>query len=232
MASERIIIKGTSEGLIVTLGAGAWPSLVNELDQRLAEKASFFKGGRVGLAVGPRQLTRPQLETVGQVLNRHSVTLWAVESESAGTREAAAQLGLEIGLSSPVARPTAPVAASVALINPSDAILVQRTLRSGQIIHHPGHIVVIGDVNPGAEIRAGGSVVVWGRLRGKVHAGAGEGPGESAVVCALQLTPTQLRIGEHIAFSPGNEAGHDLLPEMASVQEGQIVAEPWLRKSE
>jgi septum site-determining protein MinC len=231
MASERIGIKGTSDGLIITLGAGAWPGLIEELDQRLGEKASFFKGGRVGLVVGPRQLTRPQLEAVGQILSRHQISLWAVESESVGTREAAAQLGLEIGLGGPI-KPAAAPAAATAPVSPGEALLVQRTLRSGQVIYHPGHVVVIGDVNPGAEIRAGGSVVVWGRLRGKVHAGAGDGQGESAVVCALHLTPTQLRIGEYITLSPGDETHHDLLPEMASVQQGQIVAEPWPYKGE
>lgn len=226
MSSDRLSIKGTSDGLIITLGAGAWPGLIDELDQRLSEKASFFKGGRVGLAVGPRQLTRSQLEQIGDILNRHKVTLWAVESESPGTQEAAKQLGLEIGLGTPI-RPAVISAASST--STGEALLVQRTLRSGQVIHHPGHIVVIGDVNPGAEIRAGGSVVVWGRLRGTVHAGANasEGQGENAVVCALQLSPTQLRIGDYITRSPADDTDHDIVPEMASVQNGQIVAEPW-----
>ncbi len=221
MANDRITIKGTSSGLIITIGAGVWPGLVEELDSRLSEKASFFKGGRVALHVGARQLTRTQLEIAGQMLARHSVTLWAVESDSPGTREAAAQLGLETGISDqPVATqvdPTEPV---------GDSIVVHRTVRSGQVIHHPGHIIIIGDVNPGAEIRAGGHVFVWGRLRGTVHAGAGA-EGDQAVVCALQLSPTQLRIGNYIARSPAEEAGQTIGPEMASVQHEQIVAEPW-----
>lgn len=225
MSSDRLSIKGTSDGLIITLGAGAWQGLIDELDQRLSEKASFFKGGRVGLAVGPRQLTRLQLEQIGQILNQHKVTLWAVESESPSTQEAAAQLGLEIGLGGVPVRPAVTPPAGSA--SASEALLVQRTLRSGQVIHHPGHVVVIGDVNPGAEIRAGGSVVVWGRLRGTVHAGAGEGQGENAVVCALQLSPTQLRIGDYITRSPTDDTNHDIVPEMASVQGGQIIAEPW-----
>ncbi len=224
MTSDRISIKGTSDGLIITLGSGIWQGLLDELEQRLSEKASFFKGGRVGLAVGPRQLTTLELEQVGQLLNGHNVTLWAVESESPDTVDAAAQLGLEIGLSQPARPASTPVAPSLAQ---GEAILVQRTLRSGQVLHHPGHVVVIGDVNPGAEIRAGGSVVVWGRLRGTVHAGVGEGQGENAVVCALQLSPTQLRIGDFITRSPADDTDHDIVPEMASVQEGQIVAEPW-----
>jgi septum site-determining protein MinC len=223
MSNERITIKGTSDGLIVTIGAGAWPGLVDELNQHLSQKASFFKGGRVALRIGPRQLTRLQLESVGRVLSRHNVSLWAVESDSPGTRQAAAQLGLETDLS-PKQAPVIPVTSPPE----ENSIVVQRTLRSGQIIHHPGHVVVIGDVNPGAEIRAGGSVVVWGRLRGMVHAGVGkEGLGEQAVVCALQLSPTQLRIGDYITRSPADEGDQEIVPEMASVQDGQIVAEPW-----
>lgn len=223
MSSDRINIKGTSDGLIITLGAGSWPGLVEELEQRLGEKASFFKGGRVGLAVGSRQLTLQELEQIGQTLNRHNVTLWAVESDSPDTQEAAVQLGLETSLGLPV-RPAA-VPAAAAPVGQGDAMLVQRTLRSGQVVHHPGHVVVIGDVNPGAEIRAGGSVVVWGRLRGTVHAGTGGD--KNAVVCALQLSPTQLRIGDYITRSPADDTDHEIVPEMASVQDGQIVAEPW-----
>jgi septum site-determining protein MinC len=163
-----------------------------------------------------------QLEQIGQILNQHKVTLWAVESESRA-QEAAAQLGLEIGLGG-AGRAVLPYR-RVGLSG--EALLVQRTLRSGQVIHHPGHVVVIGDVNPGAEIRAGRSVIVWGRLRGTVHAGAGEGQGENAVVCALQLSPTQLRIGDYITRSPTDDTNHDIIPEMASVQGGQIVAVPW-----
>ena len=59
-------------------------------------------------------------------------------------------------------------------------------------------MLVLGDVNPGAEVVAGGSVVVWGRLRGVVEAGQAEGSGP-AVVCALDLAPTQLRLGTALA---------------------------------
>jgi septum site-determining protein MinC len=224
MSSDRVVIKGTSDGLIITIGAGAWPGLLDELNEHLGQKASFFKGGRVALRVGPRQLTRPQLETMGQLLKNHQISLWLVESDSAGTQEAAVELGLEIErLPRQAATPT-----EVEELPKGDSIVVQRTLRSGQVIYHPGHVVVIGDVNPGAEIRAGGNVVVWGRLRGTVHAGIGDnGWGDRAIVCALQLAPTQLRIGEFLSRSPGHETELDVMPEIASVQDNQIVAEVW-----
>jgi septum site-determining protein MinC len=223
MPTDRIVIKGTSSGLIITIGRGVWPGLLEDLDRSLGEKASFFKGGRVALHVGPRQLTRLQLETAGQILSRHHVTLWAVESDAPGTREAARQLGLETNLSPP--RPVVdPAQNSESLGNSS---VIQRTLRSGQVIHHSGHVVIIGDVNPGAEVRAGGSVVVWGRLRGSVHAGVENDYGERAVVCALQLSPMQLRIGGRVSRSPAENNDHEIMPEMATVQDGQIVAEAW-----
>ncbi len=225
MSDDRIIIKGTSDGLIITLGAGGWSGLMEELDRRLGEKASFFKGGRVALRVGLRQLLASELEVAGQVLNRHQVTLWAVDSDSVDTKAAAAELGLETGLATErqAGAPSQGPAAK------GDSLVVQRTLRSGQVIYHPGHVVIIGDVNPGAEVRAGGSVVIWGRLRGTIHAGMNDQLKDTAVVCALQLTPTQLRIGDYIARSPAETDPHDVMPEMAFVQDGRIVAEAWKR---
>jgi len=243
MSQARINIRGTSDGVVVNIGAGDWNSLVAELTARLEQAASFFKGGRVALYVGPRQLSRDEVEHLGALFQQHAMSLWAVVGDSEETRQAVIALGLETELAAP--RPPArmePGRASGAaqLPRPPDeageeelpaeggAVLVRRTLRSGQTVRHTGHVVVIGDVNPGAEIIAGGDVVVWGRLRGTVHAGAGGD--DDAVVCALMLAPTQLRIGGHIARSPGGEPGRRVLPEVASVQGDQIVAKPWGEK--
>jgi septum site-determining protein MinC len=106
------------------------------------------------------------------------------------------------------------------------ATLIHRTLRSGFSIKFPGHVVVIGDINPGAEIIAGGDVVVWGRLRGMVHAGADGN--ELAVVCALDLSPTQLRIANRIAVTPQRRGKAQ--PEMVRIQNGQVQAVPWESK--
>jgi septum site-determining protein MinC len=75
------------------------------------------------------------------------------------------------------------------------------TLRGGQTLHNLGNIVVIGDVNPGAELIASGDILVFGALRGVAHAGAQGDLG--ARVVALELAPTQLRIATMIAASDG-----------------------------
>jgi len=86
---------------------------------------------------------------------------------------------------------------------------------------------VLGDVNPGAEVVAGGDVVVVGALRGLAHAGA-EG-NEQATIWALELAAKQLRIAEVVAIAP-EEAEPGGGPERARVENGQIVIEPWGRK--
>ncbi len=220
-----VTIKGIRDGLLVTLGGGDWNHLLAELENRLGKPATFFTGARVALEVGGRALSTAEIEAARDLLARQAITLWAVVSESPATQEAARQLELDTTLPShapEVDKSTEePAAESADLL----ALLVHRTLRSGQALRHVGHVVLIGDVNPGAEIIAGGDVVVWGKLRGTVHAGAmGD---ESRVVCALELAPTQLRIGSLVARSPDERKGRRIKPEMACVSQGQIVVEPW-----
>jgi septum site-determining protein MinC len=220
----EITIKGIREGLLVTVSDGeGWPEASQALLARIDQKADFFRGARLALAVGARALSAVDLGRLRDALADRQVNLWAVLSESPLTQKTAQTLGLNVALPT-----SAPQAAQPEVEMDSEeageaAALVRRTLRSGRSIRHRGHVVVIGDVNPGAEIVAGGDIVVWGRLRGIAHAGA-DGNSQ-AVVCALDLSPTQLRIASHIAISPARK--DEPKPEMARVKEGQIVAERW-----
>ena len=231
MSSEKISIKGIRHGLLVTFTdpagntgqASTWDDLLAELQRRLTASPSFFKGGRVSLDVGALSLAEDDLRHVRDLLIKHDVTLHAVVSRDAETEAAAQALGLVVDLG---LDPRPPSASPSDQAEPrlGEAVLWQRTLRAGQSIRHPGHVIVIGDVNPGAEIVAGGHVIVWGKLRGMVHAGAtGD---ERAWVCALDLSPTQLRIAGHITRSP-EERQRRSVPEVATVRDGQIVAVPW-----
>lgn len=100
------------------------------------------------------------------------------------------------------------------------------TLRGGQTLHHDGNVVVVGDVNPGAELVATGDVLVFGRLAGVAHAGA-QGD-EDARVYALDLDATQLRIATFIAADAenGSARGGAARAEAALVREGRIVIVP------
>jgi septum formation inhibitor MinC len=139
----------------------------------------------------------------------------------------------------------APAVQSSVMVHPDEPDMVQRisappylyrgTLRSGQVFRHAGPIIVVGDVNPGAQVVSGGDVYVWGRLRGIIHAGAmGD---ETAQIAAVDFEPLQVRIANYIAISPKAEARDPGRwfwkrrttgrPEIARVINGQIVVDQW-----
>lgn len=74
----------------------------------------------------------------------------------------------------------------------SETKFIRTSLRSGQKIEFEGSVVVLGDVNGGAEVIAGENVIVLGIIRGMVHAGA-KGNKE-AIISAQSIEATQIRI--------------------------------------
>jgi septum site-determining protein MinC len=75
---------------------------------------------------------------------------------------------------------------------------------------------------------AEGDVIVWGHLRGIVHAGVGGD--DEAVVCALRMNPTQLGIAGVTSRFPSTDTGYLLEvqpPELARIENGRIVVEAW-----
>ncbi len=102
------------------------------------------------------------------------------------------------------------------------------TVRGGQSLHQVGHLVVVGDVNPGAELVASGDILVFGALRGVAHAGA-QGDLEARVY-ALRLQPTQLRIATLIAAD--QQTANDGVAEVAHVREGRIAIVPYDRMTD
>ena len=219
--SATVQIKGIREGLLVTLGDGAWAELLETLFKQIENQTSFFHGARLAVDVGNHILYAAELGGLRDRLSEHNISLWAVIGNSSTTIQTARVLGLATRLHVP--RPERAIRPMDTNLSGENAVLVQRTLRSGFKLAHPGHVVVIGDVNPGAEIIAGGSVVVWGRMGGVVHAGVDGN--EKAVVCALDLSPTQLRISDKIAIPPQRKGKPQ--PEMACIRNGQVVAEFW-----
>jgi septum site-determining protein MinC len=212
--TNLIAIKGSRGGLRLQLDELAgWPEVLDALRGQLGKGANFFHGAQLVIDIGERALSEDQLATLLELMRQHGVRPESLASTARESRTAARAAGI-------AARPLLRSAESE---DRGEAAFVARTVRSGQVIRHQGHITVLGDVNAGGEIIAGGNVMVWGRLRGTVHAGAlGE---RGAVICALELAPTQLRIADLIARAPEGGAGR--YPEVAFVEEGQINVEPW-----
>ena len=220
--TPTIQIKGLRDSLLVTLGGQAWDENQSALLTQIDGRASFFQGARLVLDVGTQALGVDEMVRLRDVLSERGISLWAVLSESPKTEKTAQLLGLATRLSNKPRveerrEPAEPVSQEAALF-------LSKTLRSGTRIEYPGNVVIFGDVNPGAEVVAEGNVIVWGRVRGVIHAGAKGN--RQAVICALDLSATQLRIADEISalLKPQKNPR----PEIASInKEGRLHAELW-----
>ncbi len=212
--SNLIAIKGSKDGLRLQLDEVAdWPAVLEALRGQFGQGANFFHGAQIIVDIGERALSEDQLTTLLSLMKQHGVRPESLASTARESRNAARAAGL-------AARP---LTRSPEAEERGDAGFILRTIRSGQVVRHHGHVTVLGDVNAGAEIIAGGNVIVWGRLRGTVHAGAlGD---RSAIIGALELAPTQLRIADLIARAP--EGGANTFAEVAFVENDQINVEAW-----
>ncbi len=215
--SAPIAIKGSKDGLRLMLAEDvAWEEVVAALRSQLERGTEFFHGAELTIDVGDRALEDNDLQALLALMHEHGLQPTALATNSREGRTAARAAGM-------TARPTnrnAPTTQRVG--DPEAALMVTRTLRSGQVLRHHGHVTIVGDVNPGAEIVASGSVIVWGRLRGTVHAGAlGD---TSALVCALELIPSLLRIADLMSRPPDQRPAG---PETARIKDGQIEVEQW-----
>jgi septum site-determining protein MinC len=104
--------------------------------------------------------------------------------------------------------------------------VVMGPVRSGVILEHLGHLIIFGDINPGAEVRASGNIVVLGRLRGTAHAGIGQDVG---FILALRLEPQQLRIGRSVARAADSDIPASE-PELAYKTGDSIIVERYQGK--
>ncbi len=218
-----LIMKGVGDGLLVTVPEGTWNVVRPSLLQAIDERSDFFRGANIALQMSDRTLNAAELGGLRDALSEREIALTAILATAEQTRAAGADLGIALEVPKPDTEQDSELEPIEPDLEGDEAVLIHRTLRSGHVIRHPGHVIVIGDINPGAEVVAGGNIVVWGRVRGVVHAGATGNT--NAVVCALDLTPTQLRISTQISVSPDRKGKPR--PEMAMLKEGQFVAQSW-----
>jgi septum site-determining protein MinC len=220
MKDSLIQIKGLRDGLLISLGDAEWETLKQALLAQIDGMQAFFRGARVVLDVGNRSFQVNEMVRLRDALSERDVLLWAVLSESPVTVKTAQLLGLATRISKPAAprRISSPRVEEEGL-----ALWINRTLRSGTRVEFAGSVVILGDVNPGAEISAEGSVMVWGKLRGAVHAGASGD--ESAAIYAIELRPMQARIAAY-TLSMG-ETVYPKRPSGVFVRDGRLVVFPW-----
>ena len=211
MKKDVVNIKGVSEGIYIDIIGNDLDEIKKSLQNKLVNSSAFFKGGKFLGIRGEEMSEETKYEILMTLKYKYELDIDLPKEASSVKLESEYIYQEKDKLKE--------------IVDEGITKFVYGTLRSGQEISFNGKIVVIGDVNPGALLRAKGNIVVLGSLRGLAQAGIGGN--EYAVVAAYSLLPTQLRIAEIIVRPPDDDTQYKL-PEIAKIVDGKVVIEPYL----
>lgn len=191
-----------------------WEDVWQQLKHRLNSGERFWQPQTiVHLMARDRLLDARQLQEISDVLADADLQLKRIYTSRRQTAVAAVAAGYSVDqqtntlahFNQPPAEP------GQALAEP---LYLQKTVRSGVEVRHPGTVIILGDANPGSTVVAEGDILVWGRLRGIAHAGSSGNT--QCRIMALHMEPTQLRIADRVARAPEKPPTH-YEPEVAYI---------------
>lgn len=179
--SHNVTIKGTKDGLLLRLDdTCSFSTLLKDIKETFKTHAHMYDEKHVvhiHLHTGNRYLTEEQVSQIQDVIDpKRNLTIDSVDSNVI-LKEEADRMKRE-----------------------SEVTVVSKIVRSGQILKVDGDLLLVGDVNPGGKVMAGGNIFILGKLQGTAHAGCYGN--EEAVICAGTMTPMQLRIAGFIDRTP------------------------------
>ncbi len=221
--SDIVKIRGVKSGLQLSFAKGAnFDEVQANLLEKLETGSNFFiRGTTVYMQKGV--FSDEQNEALRRMFHRHGMLVsmdFKQPNFSVTPAVSPMPYSAPVTNTAPAFQPNQPER------NTGKMTVINKTIRGGQEVRTESSVMICGNVNPGAQVIAGGSVDIRGTCRGMVHAGFyGD---ETAFVVADKLMPTQIRIANVIARSPDNvkEAG---MAERASIKNGYIVFEPIMR---
>lgn len=174
---QNVTIKGTKDGLVLRFADNcSYDELKLELDQKLSANTGTqdeHHSISVKLEVGNRYLTDEQREELKELIRKKKNLVVDDIVSNVITKDEADQLRAE-----------------------NEVMTVTKIIRSGQILQVPGDLLLIGDVNPGGTVIAGGNIFIMGALKGIAHAGCYGN--DQAVIAASIMKPSQLRINNSL----------------------------------
>lgn len=151
--------------------------IIAELKKKMIELKNLYKDDKTPILVTGKVLKNKEMDEIGTLIKRF--------------------LDIDVEFDSPKVLGLHGIKRSFYReIATSETKFHKGSLRSGQRVEYEGSLVIIGDVNPGAEVVAGENIVVVGDLRGLAHAGAKGN--RDAIIEASSITSTQIRIADII----------------------------------
>jgi septum site-determining protein MinC len=210
--NDGILIKGNKDGINTTINMNkfaCFEDMLQVLIKKLSKGKHFYKGTTLILAIDLKAINKKEVETLKETLlteiQLKDIVLEDIEKET--EKEIQKEAKVFSG------------------VNEGKTKFIRKTVRGGQAIRYQGNIVIIGDINSGAEVYASGNVIVLGRIKGKVSAGTNGN--SKAVIAAFLLQPEILTIANVIAMSP-DDVEKPSYPELAKIKDGAIIVEPYL----
>ena len=179
-------------------------------EKKVIESAKFFEGVKTSIAFQGRTLSQEEETSLLDIITEHTtINITFIRD---GKKEDNTQT----------------IPEGVTLPDDMEQYYITKyhkgSIRSGQCLTFDGSVVVIGDVNPGGEIKASGNIIILGQLKGIAHAGCNGMT--DAFVSALYMIPVQLRIADIITRFPEENKKGPKPPEFAYIEEGQIYVMP------
>ena len=215
---KGIAFKGTSEALIIIIPVDMhYDQVIIQMSEKVRAAEKFFRGAKLKIVYRGKILSKDEEEMLAKVMTENSGVI--IESIRHEENSKVVERKKPAKLSGMPLRKI-----FFKELDEGPCKFVRGTIRSGVRVMYEGNVVVLGDANPGSEIVASGNVVVMGVLRGMVHSGANGN--REAIVAALKLCPTQLRIADIITRCPDTSGETSLQPEVAMIKDDIIYVEP------
>lgn len=178
--------------------------IIGELKKRMAELKKLYKEDTTPIFISGKKINEEEFNQIKEIIQR-SIDV-KVELDMPKV------LGLH-GIKTTFSKEIAT----------SETKFHRGSIRSGQKIEFEGSLVVLGDVNSGAEVLAGENIVVLGILRGMAHAGA-KGNKE-AIIAAASIESAQIRIADIIREIEKEDFQDEIKTCAYANEEGQIILE-------
>ena len=196
----KLKIKGINDGLLMTLPELPWGECCEAVYETIGENAGFYAGANLFLDAGNLDIRVIEITSLRNELERNGIFLKGIFSHSEKTIQNCKSLGLmtEQEVTKQSFRKEKIERSEPAKGIGEPAYLVHRTIRSGTVIERKESIVIIGDVNPGAEVISENNIIVMGMVRGRLSAGSTINP--EAYVAARDFDNAQININGAIAF--------------------------------
>lgn len=215
MKKTPVVIKGNKSGIRIVLDEKLpFDELMEEVKNTFQNSASFLGEAQVAVSFAGRKLTEEQERILLQNIADYSQLQVICVIDEDKKREEIFEKTLQEQLIT---------------MNANTGQFFKGNLRSGQVMEFETSIVILGDVNAGAQVVSTGNVVILGSLNGTVYAGASGK--ENAFVVAMKMNPVQIRISDVIARSDDEKIEVSKEPQIAYLHEGAIYVDSLTRKT-